>query len=534
MKIQICLLISLSVFGSFSADATFLRVPTEYPTIQAAVDVALDGDTVLLADGVYSGNGNRGISIYNRAVSIRSETGPSHCVVDCEGNTYAFLFARNGTRQILLQGITIENGSQYKGGGLHASWCNLAVRDCIFQNNHAQAGGGAIFIEDCRSPSVLFDRCLIQNNTANGGGGLYLVESRVNMIKCCVTGNNAGEHGGGLRLDQCMDCSIADTIISGNQSMIQGAGILDYCSQFVTISNCTVCRNSANENGGGIYFWGTGHSDIVSCVISNNYSGGEGGGIYFSTTNRVELSDCEIGYNECDDYGAGISWKDSELATLSHCVFNSNVSGQNGGAIGFSYVDDASITNCLFSQNSAGQNGGCFHWFFSTSAQIKNCTLTDNVAGNEGGAIYSDQTAPQIDNSIIYFNSTPPINTSACEIRFSDVEGGYSGQGNIDLDPLFIEGPRGDYYLSQIRAGQPENSPCLEAPNAYSADVCFESTAGEICMDQLTTGTDFEADFDHVDMGFHYDRTLLPFNDPMPPIPFWLQPIPVMRERTHR
>ncbi len=54
-------------------------------------------------------------------------------------------------------------------------------------------------------------------------------------------------------------------------------------------------------------------------------------------------------------------------------------------------------------------------------------------------------------------------------MTWSCVEGGFPGAGNIDLDPLFVSGPDGDYYLSQIAAGQAVDSPCVDAGSDLAA-----------------------------------------------------------------
>jgi len=72
------------------------------------------------------------------------------------------------------------------------------------------------------------------------------------------------------------------------------------------------------------------------------------------------------------------------------------------------------------------------------------------------------------------------------------VEGGKEGEGNLDADPLFVSGPQGDYYLSQIDAGQPEESPCVNR-----GDLTWP-------VPNAATRTDEVSDIWPVDMGYHY------------------------------
>lgn len=86
------------------------------------------------------------------------------------------------------------------------------------------------------------------------------------------------------------------------------------------------------------------------------------------------------------------------------------------------------------------------------------------------------------------------------EVRTSDVMGGFDGEGNFDLDPLFVAGPAGEFYLSQIAAGPGADSPCV---NAGSADASsFDFLSG------TTTRTDHAADRGLADLGYHARRGL--------------------------
>ena len=79
------------------------------------------------------------------------------------------------------------------------------------------------------------------------------------------------------------------------------------------------------------------------------------------------------------------------------------------------------------------------------------------------------------------------------------------GTGNIDQNPLFVNGPEGNYYLSQIAAGQGQNSPCLNLGYYQAADLCFIGGDGETgCFDEYTTRTDEIGDTGVIAIGFHF------------------------------
>jgi hypothetical protein len=134
---------------------------------------------------------------------------------------------------------------------------------------------------------------------------------------------------------------------------------------------------------------------------------------------------------------------------------------------------------------------------------VENCTITGNLikesdVGGSGGGIHGS-AATTISNCIIWGNSAVQLAGSPA-VFYSDVQGGQPGTGNIDSDPLFVSGPKGDYYLSQVAAGQAVESPCADAGSDLAVYLGIED---------CTTRTDHIGDADIVDMGYHYGECSL-------------------------
>ncbi|MEE8142032.1 MAG: hypothetical protein V3T77_02925, partial [Planctomycetota bacterium] len=131
---------------------------------------------------------------------------------------------------------------------------------------------------------------------------------------------------------------------------------------------------------------------------------------------------------------------------------------------------------------------------------VTNCTFSGNTAPNGGGGL-SVKTGANVgvDNCILWENAPDQILVlnAGLIVTYSDVQGGWGGIGNFSEDPLFVQGQLGECYLSQIAAGQPEQSPCVDAGNPMTP--LFEGT----------TRTDQFPDVDVVDLGFHYAATEL-------------------------
>jgi hypothetical protein len=142
----------------------------DFPTIQAAVDHAVDGDEVLLGDGVFRGEGNRDIDC-NREITIRSAHGdPAHCVIDCEGS------AEEPHHAILLYGAALV-GVTVTGsfGGSAAVLIRLGgiVSRCVFLENHGGGSGGAVNC-DLTYPPTIVTECTFIRNSAELGGGAFI------------------------------------------------------------------------------------------------------------------------------------------------------------------------------------------------------------------------------------------------------------------------------------------------------------------------------------------------------------------------
>jgi len=121
------------------------------------------------------------------------------------------------------------------------------------------------------------------------------------------------------------------------------------------------------------------------------------------------------------------------------------------------------LTNCIFSGNSASSDGGAIHNYFEGNPTLINCVISNNSAGRYGGAIHSGYNSRSVLRNCIVWNNTAPTgpqialhDVSTATISYSDVQGGWSGEGNIDSNPWFADPTNADYHLSEL-------SPCINA-----------------------------------------------------------------------
>jgi len=167
-----------------------LWVPYEFDTIQDAIDAAVNGDTIVVADGTYSGPGNRDILIWDKAITVRSQNGPDKCIIDCQGkaneNHRGFYFYKDPGS--LLDGFTIINGYRITGVGIIFDQSSATVKNCILHNNQAEGDGGAIY---CYNGNATIQNCTIINNQAVGdGGAFYITHNSSLFITNSILWNN--------------------------------------------------------------------------------------------------------------------------------------------------------------------------------------------------------------------------------------------------------------------------------------------------------------------------------------------------------
>ena len=157
-----------------------------------ATDVDGDGDIdVLLADGVYRGEGNVNVDFRGKAITVRSLNGPQHTVVDCEFQGRGFRFAGGEDDSSVLNGLTIRNGSVEgeSGGGIACLNASPHIVNCILTGARTNSYGGG---GSCHAASPTLLNCVIADNAAVFGGGISCVGGSAPWIANSIVWDNPG------------------------------------------------------------------------------------------------------------------------------------------------------------------------------------------------------------------------------------------------------------------------------------------------------------------------------------------------------
>jgi hypothetical protein len=457
----------------------------DFPAIQAGIDAAVDGDTVLVAPGEYVIT--EPVTFRGKAITVKSEAGPDETTIRLGTPTNTdrasvVIFENNETDASVLDGFTITGGtgswvssvSAYAGGGIYFDASSGTLRNCAVVNNGADVGGGG-GVSACFGSSPILTNCIFTGNSATWGGGVHCWDSSSpTLTNCIVVENSAGDVGGGVYSGSSSSAVMTGCTIAGNSAK-NGAGIWCGINSSVTVTNCTIRGNSAigstprvSGYGGGAECWNNSSMVMNDCTIAEN-SAGQSGGAVFCETSSVTLTNCRVVNNTTNGVGGGME-----------CV-----------------SAPVTLTNCLIARNTAARGaGGLASGYAGSSLNVKNCTIWGNSATEPGGGIKCWQGSTEIANSIIWLNIAPQgrqisvENAGTLGLTYCNIAGGQAGvnvasgcvldwgEDNIDVDPCFADPENDDYHLKS-QAGRWDTdtqtwiqddvtSPCIDAGDPMS------------------------------------------------------------------
>ncbi len=190
-------------------------------TIQAGIDATLAGwdHTVKVANGIYTGTGNKALDFCGKSITVKSKNGADATIIDCEGTGRGFFFHRGETSVAVVDGFTITNGyTRNYGGGIYCHRSNPTITNCTISGNTASGYyGGGIYCYD--NGSVTITNCVISGNLAAYGGGIYCrPNSNPTMTNCTIAGNTAYNDGGGIYCRSNSNPTMTNCILWGNMA----------------------------------------------------------------------------------------------------------------------------------------------------------------------------------------------------------------------------------------------------------------------------------------------------------------------------
>lgn len=380
-----------------ASPAAVLRVPSDYPTIQAGVDAAVVGDSVLVAPGVYTDITRRTpVSVPRDAclflkggVTVVSESGPEVTTIDMQQLpgllfphvVFGYALGLPGT---VLEGFTLTGVPFGRSTVLVFGGGTFVVRDCVIRDGDASSSNvGGVEVSDTE---LRFEGSVIVRCRGQGAGGLYHAGADLYVARS--------------RFEDCEGTAVQalDELPNGYRAVIE---------------DCMFIRNrDLDGNGGGLAVsqYGGG-CDVRRCVFLENESRDEGGGATIGNGGPVVVEDC-------------VFWRNRSTAS----------------AAGALYVSPGSVRRCSFVENSAAP----YTWGNAVTLGVGPSEFVGNIlAGSTGG---------------FALGSTGSVIGGGCNVFWNNAAGDaqnyvFAPTDRI-LDPLFCDEAAGDLTLEPL-------SPCL-------------------------------------------------------------------------
>jgi len=359
----------LFLFAGGASAQTTINVPADQPAIQAAINAANNGDTVLVAPGTYVEN----LNFNGKAITVTSSGGPDVTIVDGNAAGTVVMFKTNEGPGSVLNGFTLRNGFPIfaspfwnLGGGIAIYYASPTITNNVITGNHAVCGIGI----EIQGGSALIRGNTITGNTQGGGdggcggGGIEVTGSDTYppatplIIGNTITNNslNGGGFGGGISASYFSSPTIQNNYIAGNSVYNSGGGInLESYSAPVVVQNMIVNNSvGGGGSGGGINIQGPSEAaDVVAnnTIVGNIAFDGSSGiyayvGFAAAISNNIVVAAPGQNANICSPFSSTFpAFSHNDVIASSGQTWSSNCAGfaQSNGNISADpqFVDSA-------------------------------------------------------------------------------------------------------------------------------------------------------------------------------------------------
>jgi hypothetical protein len=378
-------------------------------TLQAAINAAQNGDTVLIPAGTYTESLTIDKSItltgVTSATTIIRAAGNQRVITVTSGHDLrvehlAIVGGRAGSaegggiriengRLQLIDVIVADNQAGYGGGIFQGSTGRVDTINSRIERNQSGNHGGGLYVN---GDIALTDTLVLSNTATWDGGGLTVWTGNTRLTGGLFSGNQAGRNGGGLNLNNSL--ALSGTAFISNTAKQDGGGVLQWNSnQLVTVTQARFERNLAHHNGGGLNLAQGATATLVSTVFLSNTADSytntntAGGGLYFDGSGLLQISASTFRANRADctgcsyTEGGGARINALTAAIIQDSLFERN-DGWNGGGL---YSDHAiTIRRSVFLQNTGGYGAGAQ---VVGSSFIQASDFLRNAAVNKGGGL---------------------------------------------------------------------------------------------------------------------------------------------------
>lgn len=387
------IIISLAVsfnYCSQSSDARIISVPDDSSTIQAGINGASDGDTVLVSRGLYYERINflgKGILVASNFIFDQDTTTVDSTVIDADaevigisdtGSVVCFVSGEDTSSRI--SGFTIQNGyglrfSEYRHGGALVCFSSSAQISHNKIVNNTAFYGGAICCLNADLPPLIEGNRFFENHAAIGGA--ILCEGSSPCITDNVFLDNRGDNKGGAIFFKICCPVIIGNRVEMNTTDGYGGGICGHSGSLTLLGN-RIARNSCLSKGGGLYCAALDSSTMDNNLFHQN-SAQNGGGMYIFNCSALISNNTLVG-NSSTQVGGGIFCGGS----VYHPTIVNNIIGFSPAGEGIRCDEGSSpfISHNDLWNNASGN-------FFGCPAGVGDTTWGTNLNGTPSDSFYN-------------------------------------------------------------------------------------------------------------------------------------------------
>jgi hypothetical protein len=317
--------------GPRAPNSTLIRVPSDVPDLQSAINQINDGGIIELAAGTYySPEGGFRISNMGKGFTIRAAPG---AMVYLDGTGSRDILRLMNTdvalgRPIVFENLTFRNGlSQTDGiaGGVTLHYAQATFKNCVFQNNRGN------------------------QPTTGGGGTLVALYSTAFFLDSTWSGNSAKNYGGGLAVNEQATVYIHNSQFINNRTNLPNhlpqaaGGGLHVGNSTVRVTNTRFEGNQAGYVGGGMYARGDWTGSGANVIVMNS-----------TFVNNQAVRDASVSYSLPTEAGA-LHVEDLTTTKVYNSRFVTNSAHTGGGVVTYrAYLE---IYNSVFQGNRATATG---------------------------------------------------------------------------------------------------------------------------------------------------------------------------------
>ena len=427
-----------------------LNVPSDFATVNAAIDAASYGDTVVIAAGTHLLSA--ALNPSGKVITVRGQIdsqGEPITILDAQGGSSVLEFSSIEGSSTIFENLVLTGGAAPSGAGLYCAGASPQLTNCVFRDNSATYDGGGIFLE---SSNPTLNRCRIVMNQARRGGGMYCSTSDPILNDCEIQRNTAtqelggGIYCGGGSLPILTDTTVCENVSDQLYGGYENNGGNCFSSSCVDTDGDGTLDSCESESQGPVtLFVPSAYPTIESALTASR----DGDTIEIASGTYAPAGTLSIGGKAVTIRGA--------VDSLGNPT--TTIDGQSSIRLFNCTSGESSTTvfeNLIMTRGYPDDDEGGAMFFFGTNPTVRNCEFTDNEA-SDGAAVFCDSGASPtfIDCSFLFnegcygggicaLNHSNPLVTG-CLFRGNDTDCEYGGGIYLEdasatvVDCVFLE-----------------------------------------------------------------------------------------------